>query len=147
MSTRCYIGVEKEDKSVEYIYCHHDGYPAGVGKTLVENYTSPESIQKLMALGDLSSLGPEPVDNPESWNHTWCLYDECENDRRCVSYKGRGDTDCDAHEADNLEEFCEYFQNSDVDFVYINREGKWYLIGYNPKSKEITLKNIYYKKR
>ena len=41
------------------IYCHFDGYIAGVGKTLLNHYTDPEKVNDLMRLGDLSSLGKE----------------------------------------------------------------------------------------
>ena len=35
----------------KYIYCHFDGYPEGVGATLVESYISREKINNLIALG------------------------------------------------------------------------------------------------
>lgn len=41
------------------IYCHWDGYPEHNGVILRDNYTDPTKIAALMALGDLSSLGPE----------------------------------------------------------------------------------------
>lgn len=38
MSTRSAIIRKTEDGSYEGIYCHFDGYLAGVGKTLQEHY-------------------------------------------------------------------------------------------------------------
>ena len=57
MATRSLIGIEKDNGVVEAIYCHFDGYPAGVGKTLYEHYNNPERIKQLLRLGDMSTLG------------------------------------------------------------------------------------------
>ena len=59
MSTRSNIGILRENGSVEMIYCHHDGYPEGVGATLVKHYTTLAKAEALLALGNLSSLGDE----------------------------------------------------------------------------------------
>ena len=44
------------------IYCHSDGYkqgPHGVGFKLKKFWNTPEKIEKLLDLGNLSSLGEE----------------------------------------------------------------------------------------
>jgi hypothetical protein len=56
MSTRSYIGRLNENGSVDYVYCHHDGYPSGVGSLLVNHYSRPEDVSALLELGDLSAL-------------------------------------------------------------------------------------------
>lgn len=56
MSTRCLIGIKKVNK-YEYVYCHFDGYPEGVGETLVNSYDYEEIIEELISGGDMSSLG------------------------------------------------------------------------------------------
>ena len=64
MSTSSWIGFRNKDKTIRFIYCHHDGYiKNGVGETLVKHYSDPETINKLLDLGDLSALGTEPVEN------------------------------------------------------------------------------------
>ena len=35
MSTRSLIGIQNADNTIEYIYCHHDGYLDWVGKKLI----------------------------------------------------------------------------------------------------------------
>ncbi len=60
MATRSLIGIKLGDY-VKTIYCHWDGYPSGVGQTLVNNYTSPSAVFDLLELGDLSSLGATPA--------------------------------------------------------------------------------------
>lgn len=55
MSTRSAI-VMKTDTGYAGVYCHSDGYPAGVGAVLNEHYQDTEKIKALIALGDLSYL-------------------------------------------------------------------------------------------
>ena len=57
MSTNCLIGIKRQNESIDYIYCHFDGYPGGVGKILKKHYTDRRKINKLISMGDLSSLG------------------------------------------------------------------------------------------
>jgi hypothetical protein len=78
MATRSYIGVRNTDASVDYIYCHFDGYPTSVGATLVEHYTDMNKVNALMKLGDLSILGNEigekqDFNDRSTHNENWCL--------------------------------------------------------------------------
>ena len=38
MATRSFIGKLNHDGSITVVYCHWDGYPEGVGETLVKHY-------------------------------------------------------------------------------------------------------------
>lgn len=58
MATRSRIAIEKEDGSVESIYCHWDGYPSHNGQVLLDFYSDREKAQALIDLGDISSLAP-----------------------------------------------------------------------------------------
>lgn len=68
MSTRCSIAVVYTDGSVHSVYCHHDGYPSGVGKTLQEKYNSLDKAEELVAYGNMSAVhgveSPEYYDEP-----------------------------------------------------------------------------------
>lgn len=57
MGTDCLIGRENTDGTVTAIFCGHDSYPTHVGATLRDHYSTPDKIDALMALGDLSALG------------------------------------------------------------------------------------------
>jgi hypothetical protein len=70
MSTNSRIGIEKEDGTIESIYVHWDGYLEGVGATLLRSYTEKEKVEKLIALGALSSLFDE-VDIPDGTVHSF----------------------------------------------------------------------------
>lgn len=59
MATRSTIGKLNEDNSVTSVYCHWDGYPAGVGATLQQHYTDPDKIDRLLRLGDISILAED----------------------------------------------------------------------------------------
>lgn len=59
MSTRSLIGYVHNSDKITYIYCHSDGYPSGVGATLARYYSTIPRIKQLIALGDISTLGPE----------------------------------------------------------------------------------------
>lgn len=56
MATRSYIFTETSDSNFVGSYCHWDGYPEGVGTTLVSNYCDSETVNKLCSLGGFSTL-------------------------------------------------------------------------------------------
>ena len=58
MGTRSTIAIENADGTVTGIYCHWDGYVSNNGRILQESYTDEAKVRKLIALGNLSSLGP-----------------------------------------------------------------------------------------
>jgi hypothetical protein len=72
MATRSRIAIEKEDGRVYSIYCHNDGYPEHNGAVLHHYYQDREKVERLIALGDISSLsekveptGPHSFNSPE----------------------------------------------------------------------------------
>ena len=134
MSTRCMIGMKKEDGTVRAIYCHHDGYPLGVGATLLQFYQDVRKINQLMELGFISALGVLPVSQTEieaifGTNH-------CTGSKQ-VKYNGEW-IGCDdygtgegmehnqavvyASEAAYLEEE----RSTDRDYIYLYKDGEWY---------------------
>jgi hypothetical protein len=56
MATRSTIGLKTSDGKVTAIYCHWDGYPAGVGLGLIDNYNTPQQVAELINLGGFSAL-------------------------------------------------------------------------------------------
>ncbi len=59
MGTRSDIIVHRADGKWHRIYCHWDGYLSHNGKILFDHYTSQKHVEDLVALGDLSVLGPK----------------------------------------------------------------------------------------
>jgi len=75
MATRSLIGKLNSDNTVDYIYCHWDGYVEHNGAILQEHYNTLEKIDELLALGDLSSLGSKIGEKHEfenGPNGDWC---------------------------------------------------------------------------
>ena len=92
MATRCNIAIEDEVNGTvlgrgRQVYCHWDGYPAGVGKTLLNNYQTVEKVEALVALGDLSSVHAE-VAPPEGVKHS---YDDRADGVTVAYHRDRGE--------------------------------------------------------
>ena len=89
MSTRSYICIENEDKTISGIYCHSDGYLTYNGAMLLDHYSDRDKVKELISLGDLSTLLPKlhpEKDKPHSFD-----YDKRQEDV-CVFYgRDRGE--------------------------------------------------------
>lgn len=137
MSTRCLIGVARRVGSgwfppIDYIYCHNDGYPSYVGEALEAFYNTHEKAERLLALGDLSSIGVEPVpfaDNAEYER------DLVERVRRHVKYPakcsssavtdGRGMEGNAAHHTNHCGSFVQEADGS-IEYLYmLTGDGTW----------------------
>lgn len=125
MGTRSTIGIERSDGSVAQIYCNWDGYYSHNGRILLESYTTEDRIMQLIALGDLSSLGPELGEkHPFAWHqedpktydqlgHVWC-----------TAYgRDRGEPDCDPRLYQDFAAFQE--EGDQAEYNYLFRKGKW----------------------
>lgn len=118
MSTRSTIGLLRADGTVRHIYCHYDGYPAGVGKTLQEHYTTPEAVNALLDLGNLSELGPvlgEKQDDFDNPVHDYCL----------AYGRDRGEDEQEATTSINEAEFASDAKGTD--YRYLFRDGVWFI--------------------
>lgn len=112
MSTRSTIGIKRKDGTMQKIYCHWDGYIEGNGVILQLAYNTPEKIEELLKLGNLSSLGY--YISPTSGEHSFG------NPQRDV---------CVAYHRDRGEEL-EYINNSQMEeYNYIFDEWSmcWYV--------------------
>ena len=124
MSTRGLIAIEKTDKTCISSYCHHDCYPSGAGRILIDHYKTGEQAEALLALGFLSALGerlaPEPGENHD--------YDNPLPDV-CIAYhRDRGEElrppTIWSNADDMLAEAADQFW---AEYVYLFRDGKWYV--------------------
>lgn len=85
MSTRSIIATTNPDHTISAIYCHSDGYPSRVGKLLLDHYTNPDDITRLMGLGDLSWLGDKPEDPGDLWEREK-LFHALDHKDRCKAF-------------------------------------------------------------
>ena len=71
MSTRSNIAIEDpKTKKLKVIYVHSDGYPYGVGKCLVDNYSKRDVAELLFNHGDASYLG-DTLDECSFYGRDW----------------------------------------------------------------------------
>lgn len=120
MSTRSYICIENEDKSITGIYCHSDGYLTYNGAMLLDHYSDREKVKELISLGDLSTLLPKlhpDKDKPHSFD-----YDNRQDDV-CVFYgRDRGENGVQATtvELEKLD------KDIFIEYVYVfGLDNKW----------------------
>ena len=113
MSTRSNIALVKKGGAVEAIYCHHDGYPEGIGKTLAKRYDTEEEVAALLELGAI-----------------WILRGTLET---CVFHRrdfGREETEEDtrAERYASLAE-CVAAQDGDVaiEWLYLFADDRWWV--------------------
>ena len=130
MATRSYIGVRNTDSSVDYIYCHFDGYPEHNGQILTEHYTNINRVNELLQLGDLSVLGQfigEKMDFDKRVRDT------------CLAYgRDRGESNVGKKNSG----YDELITDRNVDYVYVFDGDYWEC--HNTHNPELTpLINLY----
>ncbi len=114
MSTHARIGIMLYDGTIKHTYVHFDGYPEGVGQTLVENYNTVDSINELLSFGEISVLTDKI--HPEG-EHTFFKPE----DGVCIFYKrDRGDDDVDAVTTSMDELHNKYSSSVDYFYLYVN---------------------------
>ncbi len=120
MSTRSRIAAQHEDGTYTSIYCHFDGYPAGVGAVLIAHYADPAKVACLLALGDLSSLGqeigePHPFGARDAAFATWC-----------TAYgRDRGELGTGAKESRTFDDLVALAAGCWGEFLYVFADGAW----------------------
>ena len=119
MSTNSYILIEKEDKKIEGIYCHYDGYLSYNGKMLKEHYNSEEKAQALVNLGGISSFHPLLAPECED-KHTW---DDPAENVTIAYHRDRGEK-LKILEANSIAVF--FFKYSYQEYHYLWRDGQWW---------------------
>jgi hypothetical protein len=67
MGTHCYIGIEEDDGSVEYIYIHFDGYFSSI-VPILRDYTEREDVKKMIARGDDGLISLHELQKNEPYN-------------------------------------------------------------------------------
>lgn len=116
MGTRSNINVKVGDV-YQTVYTHWDGYPEGVGKTLVLNYNSQELAEKLVSNGDMSSVY-ESCDKPEG--HT---FDDPVPGYTVYYGRDRGEEGTEMQIRDKV--------RYDEEYAYVWDGEKWIVSGYD----------------
>lgn len=120
MSTRSRIAMTTPNGAIYSIYCHFDGYPDGVGATLLEHWTNEAKIRELIELGDLSVLGSIIGKKVKFDGFDY-------KNPQCLAYgRDRGEPDTKAATDDTEDLFFKRCQNGWEEWAYIWHQGHWY---------------------
>jgi hypothetical protein len=120
MATRSRIGLMLEDGTIKHSYCHWDGYPTGVGKTLLEHYSNIEKVKELLSFGDMSYLAPKV--NPDGIHN----FENPEKDVTVFYNRERGETEVDSVTT-TIDEYLSAKYSSGIDYLYMFKDGNWFL--------------------
>ena len=110
MATRSIIA-KLDDKGVQAIYCHNDGYLSNNGKILDQHYQNEVKVDNLIAQGDASSLKDTIEDT-------------------IFYHRDRGDCyeGVKAVNLNNETKLLEHaFEKCDAEVVYMFAYGSWYV--------------------
>lgn len=106
MATRSTIALRRTDGTMKKIYCHWDGYLEHNGAILQKYYSTADKVENLLALGNLSVLGPTAVADD-----TW----ESRDFLRCKPYTLRGEK----------REYAAPDQMEEYNYLFDESEGCW----------------------
>lgn len=109
MSTNSYIAYQKENGKYRLVYCHFDGYPDGVGASLLGYYNSLEDVIKLVEAGNMSTVG-EP-------------------------YTDRGET----YEMNAPQDYDSFDSKPNIEYLYVFQEGKWIVSDYGTEFQDLEV--------
>jgi len=134
MSTRSYV-CRKGHDGFDAIYVHWDGYPKGVGQTLLDHYTDSDKIEELFQLGSLSRLSPEIGEKHSFSNPT---------DNFCVAYgRDRGEPDTEMKRLQTMRDVASYACGSWCEYLYVMIDGVWHVSGVPNKAYMFDSNNLH----
>ena len=135
MATRSMIGKLEADGTVTAIYCHWDGYPESVGLMLMKHYRDVAKIDAMMALGDLSSLGPEIGEKHPFSRHDARIADGISDElyeelygNMCVAYgRDRGELETQSKTYADIDVYADNaLKDFGGEFLYLYEDGFWH---------------------
>ena len=122
MSTPAVIGKRNPDKTITSISVHWDGYPEHTGKILKEVYNTPEKVDELLKLGNLSFLGTKLY--PTRSDHT---FDHPQKDVTIAYGRDRHE---EGNEAQTYPNIRQWLKNSDYCYAYLFADNEWKRVSY-----------------
>lgn len=123
MATRSTIALEYADGTVDQVYCHWDGYIEHNGKILFQHYQDPFKVQKLIDLGDVSSLGSDIGEAHD--------FDDRSQTGEVTTFYGRdrGETGTEARRFRDFQDYVDNHQYEEYEYI-LRRDGNWYVCQY-----------------
>lgn len=138
MGTRSTIALEFADGSVQQVYCHWDGYLEHNGQILLDHYSDPFKLAKVMELGDLSSLNENigekhPFDPPGKYDSPEYEFHRNKYGKMCKFYgRDRGEKDVNARSFSNYAEYLSEGQSEEYNYILrqVNGKAEWFVETY-----------------
>ena len=134
MATRSTIAIEFADGTIGQVYAHWDGYLAGNGKILFENYSNPFILRDLIDLGGVSSLA-ETVGTKHPFSHydvegmTLVEFNNLYGNMTKFYGRDRGETNVEAKYFKDFADYKANCQQEEYDYILRNVNGvaTWYV--------------------
>jgi hypothetical protein len=140
MATRSTIAIKHGDR-IKAIYSHWDGYLEHHGVILQAFYSNSVDVNKLIATGDVSSLGAtvgEKVDFGRRWtDEEYVPVGETHAAPQCIFYSRDRGEDAPFKSFGSEAEFVDYYDGSGAEFYYLFDNGVWYVKAYNGDFKPL----------
>lgn len=144
MGTRARIAIAEPNSRYRSIYTHWDGYPEHHGPILLEHWTNPEKVNRLMTIGDLSSFAEE-IGRKHDFD--WMMKRNKMKPARiatlkkqCNSYaRDRGETDCSAIQSDSFSDLARLADKCGAEYLYVLYDEKWL---FSPVSDSMTFDSL-----
>ena len=117
MATRARIGIETDSGKILSSYHHWDGYPAGLGYTIVAHYLhNKEKLAEAIAFGDASHWGSKVY--PETEEHS---FNSPEEDVNVYYGRDRGEDNVSATTFRDFEHFADDYALAGEEYAYLVR--------------------------
>lgn len=128
MATRSTIAIERRDGTVRAVYCHWDGYLENNGQLLAAHYDEPETIEALVALGQISSLSPT-VGTQHS-------FEDRDHGQTTFYGRDRGETNVGPRDFASYEDYLQNMQMEEYNYIW---RGAWEVEYYATKGRYVSL--------
>ena len=120
MATRARIATQLSNGQFISSYHHYDGYPAGLGYNLIENYDDDAKTLEAIKMGD-ASYWKENI-HPNDVEHS---FDSPEDDVSVFYNRDRGESRTGPFVFNSLEELLEGYSMAGEEYLYVRQNSQW----------------------
>ena len=140
MATRSAIGI-KHGTVIKAVYCHWDGYVEHNGVILNEFYSNSVDANRLIATGDVSSLGAcvgEKIDFGHRWEDAdYIKVGETHVAPQCTFYSRDRGEDASFRTFQTETDFVDHYDGTGAELYYLFDHGVWYVKEYKEDFKPL----------
>jgi hypothetical protein len=134
MATRSAIGIKHGDR-IKAVYCHWDGYVEHVGVVLDTYYQSSTTVNKLIAMGDISGIGADIGEKHDFGARAEYLPDGVAT--QCTFYTRDRGEDASFKSFGSEADFVDHYEGCGSEYFYLYDHGVWYVKAYRGEFKPL----------